>query len=131
MSRYLAWSVSIALTLLSAVLALGWPQWWWGVPVFGALALVGTGLAAGMLDVIASSTLYGWIPDIAAYMLVGGMALDGRGIGGDENHGGGLPLPGQDPGAVVAGPPRQRQASGCQQAPRGAPHAPETMMAHF
>lgn len=43
----------------------------------GALALVGTGLAAGMLDVIASSTLYGWIPDIAAYMLVGGMALGG------------------------------------------------------
>ena len=41
MSRYLAWSASIALTLLSAVLALGWPQWWWGVPVFGALALVG------------------------------------------------------------------------------------------
>ena len=41
MSRYLAWSVSIALTLLSAVLALGWPQWWWGVAVFGALALVG------------------------------------------------------------------------------------------
>ncbi|MFB9261419.1 DUF2339 domain-containing protein [Dietzia aerolata] len=43
----------------------------------GALALVGTGLAAGVLDVIASSTLYGWIPDIAAYMLVGGMALGG------------------------------------------------------
>ena len=41
MSRYLAWSASIALTLLSAVLALGWPQWWWGVAVFGALALVG------------------------------------------------------------------------------------------
>ena len=69
-------------------------------------------------------------PEIAGEF-VGGMALDGRGIGGDENHGGGLPLPGQDPGAVVAGPPRQRQASGCQQAPRGAPHAPETMMAHF
>ncbi|KAA0918078.1 DUF2339 domain-containing protein [Dietzia sp. ANT_WB102] len=43
----------------------------------GALALVGTGLAAAMLDVIASTTLYQWIPGPAAYMFVGGLALGG------------------------------------------------------
>lgn len=41
MSRYFAWWASIALALLSAVLALTWPQWWWGVAGFGALAVVG------------------------------------------------------------------------------------------
>lgn len=41
MSRYSAWWASIALALLSAVLALTWPQWWWGVAGFGALAVVG------------------------------------------------------------------------------------------
>ncbi|GAA3509170.1 DUF2339 domain-containing protein [Dietzia aurantiaca] len=43
----------------------------------GALALVGTGLAAAMLDVIASAVLYQWIPGPAAYMFVGGLALVG------------------------------------------------------
>lgn len=43
----------------------------------GALALVGTGLAAAMLDVIASTVLYRWIPVPAAYMFVGGLALIG------------------------------------------------------
>ena len=46
----------------------------------GALALVGTGLAAGMLDVIASATLYQWIPVPAAYMFVGGLALAGMAL---------------------------------------------------
>lgn len=43
----------------------------------GALALVGTGLAAGMLDVIASTVLYQWVPMPAAYLFVGGLALGG------------------------------------------------------
>ena len=46
----------------------------------GALALVGTGLAAAMLDVIASTTLYQWIPVPAAYMFVGGLALGGMAL---------------------------------------------------
>ncbi len=43
----------------------------------GALALVGTGFAAAILDVIASTTLYQWVPVPAAYALVGGLALAG------------------------------------------------------
>ena len=43
----------------------------------GALALVGTGLAAAMLDVIASTVLYQWVPMPAAYLFVGGLALVG------------------------------------------------------
>src|SRR5699024_11183008 len=43
----------------------------------GAPALVGTGFAAAILDVIASTTLYQWVPVPAAYALVGGLALAG------------------------------------------------------
>src|SRR5699024_9402760 len=39
--------------------------------------LVGTGFAAAILDVIASTTLYQWVPVPAAYALVGGLALAG------------------------------------------------------
>ena len=46
----------------------------------GALALVGTGLAAAMLDVMASTTIYQWIPVPAAYMFVGGLALAGMAL---------------------------------------------------
>ncbi|MBB1022467.1 DUF2339 domain-containing protein, partial [Dietzia sp. E1] len=46
----------------------------------GALALVGTGLAAAMLDVIAATTLYLWIPVPAAFMFVGGLALGGMAL---------------------------------------------------
>lgn len=46
----------------------------------GAVALVGTGLAAGMLDVIASTVLYQWVPVPAAYMFVGGLALVGMAL---------------------------------------------------
>ena len=46
----------------------------------GALALVGTGLAAGMLDVIASAVLYQWVPVPAAYLFVGGLALAGMAL---------------------------------------------------
>lgn len=46
----------------------------------GALALVGTGLAAAMLDVIACTSLYQWIPVPAAYMFVGGLALAGMAL---------------------------------------------------
>ena len=53
----------------------------------GALALVGTGLAAAMLDVIASTTLYLWIPVPAAYMFVGGLALAGMVLGRRWNSG--------------------------------------------
>ncbi|MFZ7096386.1 FMN-binding glutamate synthase family protein [Luteimonas dalianensis] len=41
MSRYFAWWAAIALALLSLALSLRWPGWWWGVAVFGGLALVG------------------------------------------------------------------------------------------
>ena len=41
MSRYFAWWASIALALVSLALALLWPGWWWGVAVFGGLAMVG------------------------------------------------------------------------------------------
>lgn len=43
----------------------------------GALALVGTGFATAILTVIASATLYHWIPVPAAYMFVGALALAG------------------------------------------------------
>lgn len=43
----------------------------------GALALVGTGFATAILAVIASATLYHWIPVPAAYMFVGALALAG------------------------------------------------------
>lgn len=46
----------------------------------GALALVGTGLAAGMLDVIASTVIYQWVPMPAAYLFVGGIALAGMAL---------------------------------------------------
>ncbi len=42
MTRYLAYGLSIALALLSLLLALHWPSWWWGVGGFGVLALLGT-----------------------------------------------------------------------------------------
>ena len=42
MTRYLAYALSIALALLSLLLALHWPSWWWGVAGFGALTLLGT-----------------------------------------------------------------------------------------
>lgn len=59
-----------------------------GTPVNpGALALVGTGLAAAMLDVIASTTLYLWIPVPAAYMFVGGLALGGMALAGRWSSG--------------------------------------------
>lgn len=48
----------------------------------GAVALVGTGLAAGMLNVIASTVLYQWVPVPAAYMFVGGLALAGMALAG-------------------------------------------------
>lgn len=46
----------------------------------GALALVGTGLAAAMLDVIASTVLYQWVPMPAAYLFIGGLALAGMAL---------------------------------------------------
>ena len=46
----------------------------------GALALVGTGLAAAMLDVIACTSLYQWIPMQAAYLFVGGLAVGGMAL---------------------------------------------------
>ena len=42
MSRYAAYLASIALALVSLLLARAMPAWWWGVAIFGALALVGT-----------------------------------------------------------------------------------------
>ena len=42
MSRYSAYVASIVLTLVSLLLARGQAEWWWGVAVFGALALLGT-----------------------------------------------------------------------------------------
>lgn len=43
----------------------------------GALALVGTGIAAAILDVIAATSLYHWIPVPAAYAFVGALAIAG------------------------------------------------------
>ena len=42
MARYAAYIASLALTLLSLLLAMRFPGWWWGVAIFGALALLGT-----------------------------------------------------------------------------------------
>lgn len=42
MSRYAAYIASIALALLSLLLALSHPGWWWGVAAFGGLAALGT-----------------------------------------------------------------------------------------
>ncbi|MFT3756863.1 MAG: FMN-binding glutamate synthase family protein [Pseudoxanthomonas sp.] len=42
MHRYLAYVSSIVLTLVSLALALRWPNAWWGVAIFAALAALGT-----------------------------------------------------------------------------------------
>lgn len=42
MSRFAAYAASLALTLVSLLLALRFPAWWWGVAGFGALAVLGT-----------------------------------------------------------------------------------------
>jgi glutamate synthase domain-containing protein 2 len=42
MQRYLAYAGSIVLALASLLLALFWPFAWWGVALFGALAILGT-----------------------------------------------------------------------------------------
>lgn len=41
MHRYLALAISLSMWCLSAVLAVRWPDWWWGVAVFGALVALG------------------------------------------------------------------------------------------
>jgi glutamate synthase domain-containing protein 2 len=40
--RYAAYAAAIALALVSLLLARTSPAWWWGVGIFGALALIGT-----------------------------------------------------------------------------------------
>ncbi|HOV95641.1 MAG TPA: FMN-binding glutamate synthase family protein [Thermomonas sp.] len=42
MSRYTAYIASIVLTLLALLLATWHPHWWWGVGIFGGLALLGS-----------------------------------------------------------------------------------------
>jgi glutamate synthase domain-containing protein 2 len=42
MSRYLAYVISVLLAILSIMLALRYPGWWWGAGVFTFLALSGT-----------------------------------------------------------------------------------------
>ena len=42
MSRYSAYVASLVLTVIALLLAMRFPSWWWGVAVFGALALLGT-----------------------------------------------------------------------------------------
>ena len=42
MSRYAAYAASLLMFFVSLLLALRMPGWWWGVAVFGALALLGT-----------------------------------------------------------------------------------------
>ena len=42
MQRYLAYAVTVLLTACMLVLALSWPMAWWGVALFGALAVLGT-----------------------------------------------------------------------------------------
>ena len=42
MSRYAAYAASLLMLVVSLLLALRIQGWWWGVAVFGALALLGT-----------------------------------------------------------------------------------------
>ena len=42
MSRYAAYAASLVMFVVSLVLALRMPGWWWGVAAFGALAALGT-----------------------------------------------------------------------------------------
>ena len=42
MSRYAAYAASLVMFVVSLVLALRMPGWWWGVALFGALAVLGT-----------------------------------------------------------------------------------------
>jgi len=42
MQRYLAYAVVLVVTACMLVLSLSWPLAWWGVAIFGALALLGT-----------------------------------------------------------------------------------------
>lgn len=42
MSRYTAYVASIVLALLTPLLAMRYPSWWWGTGVFAGLALLGT-----------------------------------------------------------------------------------------
>ncbi|GHC05797.1 FMN-binding glutamate synthase family protein [Thermomonas carbonis] len=42
MSRYAAYAASLLMFVISLLLALRMPGWWWGVAVFGALAVLGT-----------------------------------------------------------------------------------------
>ncbi|KRG71000.1 FMN-binding glutamate synthase family protein [Pseudoxanthomonas dokdonensis] len=42
MSRYLAYALSLLLTAISLALCLQWPQWGWGVALFGSIAALGT-----------------------------------------------------------------------------------------
>ena len=42
MSRYAAYAASLVMLVVSLLLALRMPGWWWGVAVFGALAVLGT-----------------------------------------------------------------------------------------
>ena len=42
MQRYLAYAATLLLAVTMLVLAVSWPVAWWGVAVFGALALLGT-----------------------------------------------------------------------------------------
>ncbi|WP_374248684.1 FMN-binding glutamate synthase family protein [Thermomonas sp.] len=42
MSRYSAYVACLGLTVLSGVLALAHPGWWWGAAAFGALSLLGS-----------------------------------------------------------------------------------------
>jgi glutamate synthase domain-containing protein 2 len=41
-SRYAAYAASLVMFVVSLVLALRMPGWWWGVAAFGALAALGT-----------------------------------------------------------------------------------------
>lgn len=47
----------------------------------GALALVGTGFATAILDVIAATSLYHWLPVLVGYVLVGALAVAGLWLG--------------------------------------------------
>ncbi|MEF9978749.1 MAG: FMN-binding glutamate synthase family protein [Thermomonas sp.] len=42
MSRYAAYAISLVMFVVSLLLALRMPGWWWGVAGFGALAVLGT-----------------------------------------------------------------------------------------
>ncbi|MET9488915.1 DUF2339 domain-containing protein [Nocardia sp. NPDC006630] len=46
----------------------------------GAIALAATGIAGGYLDIVAMTTMYGWLPPVVGYVVALGIAAGGVGL---------------------------------------------------